>query len=146
MAWRGAPADPTTETSGVGWIRAVDWVPYQRPNFVSPSFAGYVSGHSAFSRAAAVVLESMTGSAYFPGGISGTTVSAGDLVHEQGPTTDLRLEWATYYDASDQAGVSRLYGGIHISADDLIGREIGHECGRGAWVLANRYFDGSARP
>jgi hypothetical protein len=55
-AWVGAPVDPETETSGVGWIRAVDWVPYQRPTFVTPSFAGYVSGHSTFSRAAAEVL------------------------------------------------------------------------------------------
>ncbi len=146
MAWRGSPTDPTTEASGVGWIRAVEWVPYQRPTFVSPSFAGYVSGHSAFSRAAAVILESMTGNAYFPGGISGSAVPAGGLVHESGPTGDLRLVWATYYDAADQAGISRLYGGIHIAADDLRGREIGQECGLEAWALAIRYFDGSARP
>ena len=54
--WRGSPEDPTTQTSGVGWIRAVEWVPYQRPTFVTPAFAGYVSGHSTFSRAAAEVL------------------------------------------------------------------------------------------
>ena len=35
-AWRGFPADPETETSGVGWILAVDWVPYQRSTFVTP--------------------------------------------------------------------------------------------------------------
>jgi hypothetical protein len=145
-AWRGSPEDPTTETSGVGWIRAVDWVPYQRPTFVSPSFAGYVSGHSAFSRAAAVVLESITGSPYFPGGISGWTVPAGQLLHEEGPTEDITLEWATFYDAADQAGISRLYGGIHINLDDTAGREIGAACGVGAWALANRYFDGTARP
>ena len=54
--WRGFPDDPTVETSGVGWIRAVEWVPYQRETFVTPAFAGYVSGHSTFSRAAAEVL------------------------------------------------------------------------------------------
>lgn len=145
-AWRGSPEEPTTETSGVGWIRAVDWVPYQRPTFVSPSFAGYVSGHSAFSRAAAVILSSITGSPYFPGGVSGWTVPAGELLHEKGPTADVTLQWATYFDAADQAGISRLYGGIHIAEDDGEGREIGAVCGAGAWVLAAHYFDGTARP
>ncbi|MDJ0769525.1 MAG: vanadium-dependent haloperoxidase [Ilumatobacter sp.] len=141
-SWRGAPADPETETSGVGWVLAVDWVPYQRPSFVSPAFAGYVSGHSTFSRAGAEVLTSLTGSPFFPGGMSAWTVPQGALLHEEGPTEDLTLQWATYYDAADEAGISRLYGGIHITADDVEGRRIGATVGRGAWELAQRYFDG----
>ena len=97
---------------------------------MTPAFQGYISGHSTFSRAAAEVLTGFTGSEYFPGGISGYTIKAGSLKFEQGPTTDIRLEWATYYDASDQAGQSRLYGGIHIQADDFTGRTIGSECGK----------------
>ena len=54
------------------------------------------------------------------------------------------LEWATYFDAADQAGISRLYGGIHIAADDLMGRRVGAECGQAAWALAKRYFSGLA--
>ncbi len=69
LAWRGIPADPESEAGGVGWILAVDWVPYQLPTFVTPSFASYVSGHSAFSRAGAEVLTPMTGSEFFPGGL-----------------------------------------------------------------------------
>ncbi len=145
-AWRGAPDDPDTQTSGVGWIRAVEWVPYQRPTFVTPAFAGYVSGHSTFSRAAAEVLAAITGTAYFPGGVLEWTVPRGELIHEEGPVDDVVLQWATYYDAADQAGISRLYGGIHISADDVVGRTIGAEVGAGAWMLAQRHFDGSARP
>ena len=143
-AWRGSPEDPETETSGVGWIRAVDWVPYQRPTFVTPSFAGYVSGHSTFSRAAAEVLTGLTGTPYFPGGLSEWTVEEGELLHEEGPTADVDLQWATYYDASDQAGISRLYGGIHIPQDDIEGRIIGSQVGLGAWELAQTYFDGTA--
>jgi hypothetical protein len=144
-AWRGFPEDPTTQTSGVGWIRAVDWVPYQRSTFVTPAFAGYVSGHSTFSRAAAEVLTAATGSEYFPGGLSQLTTRAGELLHEEGPTGDVTLQWATYFDAADQAGMSRLYMGIHITADDLEGRRIGAQCGSEAWALATRYFDGTAR-
>lgn len=144
-AWRGFPDDPETETSGVGWILAVHWVPYQRSTFVTPAFAGYVSGHSTFSRAGAEILAAMTGSEYFPGGLSEWTNPAGTLLHEEGPTVDTTLQWATYFDAADQAGRSRLYMGIHISADDLEGRRIGAQCGREAWALAMRYFDGTAR-
>jgi hypothetical protein len=127
---------------GVDWIRAVDWVPYQAPTFVTPAFAGYFSGHSTFSRAAAEVLAAFTGSEYFPGGLSQWTVQAGSLKFESGPSRDVVLEWATYFDAADQAGISRLYGGIHISADDLTGRRVGAECGKAAWSLAQRYFGG----
>ena len=102
-AWRGFPEDPTTETSGVGWILAVDWVPYQRSTFVTPGFAGYPSGHSTFSRAAAQVMTAFTGNAYFPGGMTQATVKAGDLIHEEGPTSDVTIQWATYNDAADAA-------------------------------------------
>ena len=142
-AWRGNPGDPADEASGVGWIRAVDWVPYQRATFVTPAFAGYVSGHSTFSRAAAEVMSAFTGDPYFPGGISQWTVPAGDLVTEAGPSRDVTLQWATYFDAADQAGISRIFGGIHIPADDFEGRRIGTACGRAAWSLAQRYFAGT---
>jgi hypothetical protein len=142
-AWAGNPKDPKTQVGGVTWILAVDWVPYQLPTFVTPAFPAYASGHSSFSRAAAEVLVGFTGSEYFPGGISGYTIKAGSLKFEAGPTSDIRLEWATYYDASDQAGQSRLWGGIHIQADDFTGRELGSACGQAAWTLAQRYYDGS---
>ncbi len=142
LAWPGIPDDPETETAGVRWILAGDWVPYQLPTFVTPSFAGYISGHSTFSRAAAEVLTAFTGSGYFPGGVSGYTIAAGELAFEAGPTADVRLEWATYYDAADQAGQSRLWGGIHIRADDFTGRRVGAQVGVAAWELAQRYFAG----
>jgi hypothetical protein len=143
-SWRGSPPDPSSQSSGVGWIWAVDWVPYQAPTFVTPAFAGYFSGHSTFSRAAAEVLAGFTGSEYFPGGVAEWTVKANSLKFEAGPTSDVVLAWATYFDAADQAGISRLYGGIHIAADDFTGRRVGAECGTAAWALAQRYYDGQA--
>ena len=143
-AWLGNPADPASEARGAGWIRAVDWVPYQRPTFVTPAFPGYVSGHSTFSRAAAEVLTGFTGSSYFPGGLYERNVPAGSLRIEQGPTEDLALQWATYFDAADAAGISRLFMGIHISPDDFGGRKVGLRCGQDAWKLAQQFFDGEA--
>ena len=112
--------------------------------YLTPSFPGFASGHSTFSRAAAEVLAGFTGSEYFPGGESGYTIPANSLKFEKGPTTDIRLEWATYFEAADQAGQSRLWGGIHIQSDDFNGRIIGAQCGKEAWALAQRYYAGTA--
>jgi hypothetical protein len=143
-AWRGNPKDPS-QVSGAGWILGERWVPYQKATFVTPAFPGFVSGHSTFSRAAAEVLAADTGSAYFPGGEFTRTFSPGYLKFEHGPSKPVTLQWATYYDAADQAGLSRIYGGIHIAADDFAGRRIGSRVGKQAWALAERYFAGAAR-
>ncbi len=89
-------------------------------------------------------MAEFTGSEYFPDGLAEWTVHAGDLLHEDGPSRDVTLQWATYFDAADQAGQSRIFGGIHIPADDLAGRRIGATCGREAFALARRYFAGDA--
>jgi hypothetical protein len=144
-AWQGSPKD-LGQQSGVGWILGTRWVPYQRPTFVTPAFPGFVSGHSTFSRAAAEVLAGYTGTPYFPGGLFESRIKAGALGTDKGPSRDVVLQSATYYDAADQAGLSRLYGGIHIAADDFAGRRIGSVVGKKAWALAQRYYNGSARP
>ena len=134
---------PVGGVGGVEWYPAGLWRPYQMSTFVTPAFAGYVSGHSAFSRAAAEVLTSFTGSEYFPGGLGTHTYPMGELDFEFGPTEDIELQWATYYDAADQAGLSRLYGGIHVAADDGPGRIMGSKIGKDAAAKALLYFDGS---
>ncbi|MFM7718727.1 MAG: vanadium-dependent haloperoxidase [Actinomycetota bacterium] len=128
----------------VRWIDATTWAPYQAPTFVTPSFPGYVSGHSTFSRAAAEVLASFTGSPYFPGGFVATEVAPGTLRTDVGPTETVTLQWATYFDAADAAGRSRIFGGIHVPSDDYAGRRLGATCGRDAWELASAYFVGAA--
>ncbi|MEM8931912.1 MAG: vanadium-dependent haloperoxidase, partial [Acidobacteriota bacterium] len=115
-AWRGPDfiLDPDVDTAGVGWILAEDWWPYQRPSFVTPPFAGYVSGHSTYSRAAARVLTDFTGSEYFPGGLGEFHAPQNAfLVFEDGPSVDVTLQWAKYFDAADECSLSRIYGGIH---------------------------------
>ncbi|MEM1031166.1 MAG: vanadium-dependent haloperoxidase [Myxococcota bacterium] len=146
-SWRGEPGDRANSFGGVGWIRAVDWIPYQRRTFVTPAFPGFVSGHSTFSRAAAEVLARVTGSPFFPNGL-GEFVARRNryLVFEQGPSAEIRLQWATYADAADQAGQSRLWGGIHIVPDDFVGRELGALAGIDAADLARTYFEGTAVP
>ncbi|ARV09251.1 hypothetical protein BTO05_06185 [Winogradskyella sp. PC-19] len=141
--WKGHDFinDPTTDTAGVGWILAEDWYPYQRPTFVTPPFAGYVSGHSTFSRAASEILTKLTGDPFFPGGI-GEFIAKKDefLVFEKGPSQDIVLQWATYRDASDQTSLSRIWGGIHPPADDIPGRFIGQQVADDTFDFAIPYF------
>jgi hypothetical protein len=145
-AWRGEPGDRRNGVGGVGWIRGVEWVPYQRRTFVTPAFPGFTSGHSTFSRAAAEVLTELTGSAFFPGGLATFSAPVSYLTFEKGPSVPITLQWATYFDAADQAGQSRLWGGIHIGPDDLTGRKTGSETGKRAVTRALRFFDGTEVP
>jgi hypothetical protein len=144
-AWKGPQyiINPETDQAGVDWIKCRKWWPYQRASFVTPPFAGFISGHSTFSRAAAEVQTLITGSAYFPGGKSGFVAKQNEfLVFEKGPSQDVILEWATYYDASDQTSLSRIWGGIHPYADDIPGRVIGSKIGLRAFDLAKKYYNG----
>lgn len=142
-AWKGPDyiIDPTTDVAGVDWILAENWWPYQRPTFVTPPFAGYISGHSTYSRAAAEVLTLLTGDPFFPGGMGEFLAPQNDfLVFEKGPSVDVTLQWATYRDASDQCSLSRIWGGIHPPADDIPGRVIGKKIGVQSFELAEKYF------
>jgi|GEM_PF-254724 len=142
-AWRGPTfiADPQTDVAGVDWILADYWWPYQRPTFVTPPFAGFISGHSTFSRTAAELLEKITGSPYFPGGMGEFVAKQNQyLVFEDGPSTDIKLQWAAYRDASDQSSLSRIWGGIHPPADDIPGRKNGIKIAKNAFKKAEAYF------
>lgn len=141
FSWPGQPEFPADETSGVKWVHAEDWMTYQKKTFVTPGFPGYVSGHSTFSRAAAEVMTGFTGTRWFPHGLGSYRLPK--LVNEAGPTQPVELQWASYFDAADQVGLSRIWGGIHPPADDFAGRHVGSQVGLTAWALAQKFFDGS---
>ena len=71
------------------------------------------------------------------------------LVFEDGPSADVHLQWATSYDAADQAGQSRLFSGIHVFSAAAAGRVVGRVVGMGASALARDRWRGeesSAHP
>jgi len=141
--WKGPSFidNPKEDIANVGWVLAENWWPYQRPTFVTPPFAGYISGHSTYSRAAAEVLTLLTGSAFFPGGMGEFVAKKNNfLVFEKGPSQDVVLQWATYRDASDQCSLSRIWGGIHPPVDDIPGRIIGEQIGVESFKHAVSYF------
>lgn len=142
-AWKGPDYinNPASDVAGVDWILGEEWWPYQRPSFVTPPFAGYVSGHSTFSRAAAEILTMITGDPFFPGGMGTFEVIKNEfLVFEDGPSQDFTLQWATYRDASDQTSLSRIWGGIHPPADDIPGRKIGIKVANDVYAKAESLF------
>jgi len=142
LSWPGAPATPASQYSGVTWMLAGSWVSYQRPTFVTPPFPGYVSGHSTYSRAGAEMMARLTGSEYFPGGMAVYTCTQNQfLVFEDGPSQTFDFQWATYYDAADNSGQSRIYGGIHPDMDDFPGRVLGSQVAVKAHARALELFE-----
>ena len=127
-AWAGTGAGTQT-------ILATDFLTYQTPgSHPSPPFAEYVSGHSTFSAAGAEILKRFTGSDNFGAGVS---FEAGESRFEPGmtPEAPIALQWDTFSEAADEAGISRLYGGIHFEHGDLNGRELGRKIGEKVWQV-----------
>lgn len=135
-AWGG-------EGLGTQTILAKDFLTYQTPgSHPSPPFAEYTSGHSAFSAAGAEVLKLFTGSDEFGGSV---TFEAGESRFESGitPSEAVTLEWETFSEAADEAGLSRLYGGIHFEEGDVNGRDLGVEVGQAVYDKAQFYVTGA---
>src|SRR5262249_50760718 len=87
--------------------------PNWRPLLVTPNFPSYVSGHSTFSAAAASILSAFYGD------------------HNSFATTTVGLPGVTrsftsFEQAAEEAGQSRIYGGIHFQLDNQAGLAAGH--------------------
>jgi hypothetical protein len=135
------------------------WHPYQSRTFVTPPFPEYVSGHSTFSAAAAEVLTRFTGSNQFYDGVTVLpkdvnrdgkldllgqyiAVVGSSKLTKGGPLEAVTLQWETFQEAADEAGMSRRYGGIHFQDGDLRGRELGKKVGTVAYEKAEGYWLG----
>ncbi len=129
-AW-GGPCEGTKEIEGENWI----------PYIPTPPFAEYVSGHSTFSAAAEEVLTSFCNKSKY--GESVTIPKGGSKIEPDcTPNEAVTLEWKVLKDAANEAGISRLYGGIHFKAGDMEGRKLGYKVGCAVWDKANEYFNG----
>jgi hypothetical protein len=144
---------------GTQQIPGESWRPYQSATFLTPPFAEYVSGHSAFSAAAAEVLTRFTGSNQFYDGLTVLydedfnrdgvpdvlgqhIMPKGGSLFEDSPAQPITLRWETFQDAANEAGMSRRYGGIHFQDADLQGRQMGTQIGAQAFTLAEKYWTG----
>jgi hypothetical protein len=93
------------------------------PNLASPSFPSYISGHSAFSAAGARTLALFFGTDEI--GFSVGSDGLPGVVHT----------FAKLSDAQHEAGMSRVWGGIHTMSDNLEGQNAGIKIAD--WTYAN---------
>ena len=135
-AW-GGPGRPTEDIPGERWS------PYNPGSNLTPSFPGYFSGHSVFSRSSATVLQLFTGSDQF--GFSTVLPASFGRVEAGIPPEPTTFSYATFSDAADEAGLSRLYGGIHFPDDNTTAQAVGLLIGQQVWAKAQTYFDGTAQ-
>ena len=125
---------------GTQSILGESWRPFQADNFPTPPFAEFTSGHSAFSMAAAVVLRRFTGSDVF--GASYT--QPGPLRAEPSEQVGgIVMSWPTFTAAAQEAGESRLYGGIHFYEGHVVGLDLGRRCGDAAYARAQDLWSGA---
>ena len=93
-----------------------DW----KPLIISPPFPEYVSGHSTYSAAAAGILTSFFGENY---AFSATSTGLPGVTRT----------FTSFDQAAEEAGRSRIYGGIHFNFSNLAGLAAGHSIAD--WVL-----------
>jgi hypothetical protein len=91
-----------------------DW----KPLIDTPPFPAYTSGHSSFSGAAAAALAEVMGTDR----VRFTTTS--DAL------PGVRRSFSGFRAAAEEAGMSRIYGGIHWQFDNTMGLEAGRNIGR----------------
>ncbi len=118
--WRPVTAIRSND-GGVNPLTVGD--PNWTPLWSTPAFPSYISGHSTFSAAAAAVLDSAYGSNY-------AFTDPGD------PTESLTpRHFASFDQAAAEAGMSRIWGGIHFEFDNTAGLQVGGEVGQ--YVVAH---------
>src|SRR5262249_35363339 len=88
-----------------------DWTPL----LTTPPFPSYTSGHSTFSAAAATVLAGF----FRTNEVRFTSTSDG--------LPDVTRSYSRFSAAADEAGRSRIYGGIHWEFDNRAGLACGRE-------------------
>lgn len=132
-AW-GGPQRP------IEVIDAGKWSPYNPGSNLSPAFPGYVSGHSTFSAASAAVLKAVTGSDTF--GFAAVVSPNFGRVEPGVPSVPTTIRYATFTAALEEAGMSRLYAGIHFADDNTDGQLLGNLTADVAWKKAYGLFTG----
>ncbi len=90
--------------------------PNWTPLLITPPFPEYTSGHSTFSGAASTILSGLLGN-----NISFNTTSLG--------LPGVGRNFNSFSQAADEAGISRIYGGIHFSSASVEGLATGRELG-----------------
>jgi hypothetical protein len=124
-----------------GWteLKGEQWRPYSPETFLCPPFPSYVSGHSCVSGACSKALELFTGNDHF-----GETVKLvpGALTEPNNLGDTVTLEFKTFTQTADMAGISRVLGGYHIQVDNVEGLALGRSVGEFVFQKGIRLIEG----
>lgn len=126
------------------------WLPYQPVSGYTPPFPDYISGHSTFTMAFSTFMNLATGSDSIP--IQGCTIDPvyfklfsavfdqmshptlfsnlalkplSSLIVEETPVIPIELRWTSWSQIAREAGMSRIYGGIHWENSNSGGLAVG---------------------
>ena len=132
-AW-GGPGKGTVPMDGAAWRT------FQISTFPTPPFSEFTSGHSSFSMAAATALRRFTGHDRFGYFYAQTKPLAADPGE---PVTDIVMRWGTFTQAAQEAGESRIYGGIHFYEGNVAGLDLGRKVGDAAFAKAEKHWLGT---
>jgi hypothetical protein len=134
-----------------------EWRAFQQHHFQAPPFADYISGHSTFSSAAAVVFEQFYPH-FFQKSIiipfspdhcrmispmldngyesnvrcANIKINSSDVTHptKAFPVGACRLDFTSWRHIANLSGISRVYGGIHANNANVVGLIIGEKIGK----------------
>ena len=120
--WRPIDAIRRAESDGNA---ETDADPNWTPLLATPPFPTYTSGHSTFSGAAATVLTGLLGE-----NTAFTARADESLTSGSDPTSSWEREFASFQEAAEEAGLSRIYGGIHFEFDSSAGLQAGRDIGQ----------------
>lgn len=128
--WRPIDAIRQGETDGnPSTLGQDDWLPLLK----TPPFPTYTSGHSTFSGAAATVLTDIFGDS-----VAFTSATDPQNAPSQRPLADeyiTKRQFTSFWQAAEEAGMSRIYGGIHFSFDNSAGLDLGEGVAQAAIQL-----------
>jgi hypothetical protein len=124
--------------AGIGTIqmKGEHWRPYSPDTFLCPPFPSYVSGHSTISGGCGEALRLWTGSDVFGEKV---TVVAGAMTDPDHPGETVLIEFPTFTETAELAGISRVLGGYHIQADNVAGLQLGRDVAREVWKFYKKH-------
>lgn len=112
--WRPVTAIQRADEDGnASTVGDPGWLPLLN----TPPFPEYVSGHSAFSAAAATLLARFFGTDRIAFTVGSDTLP------------EVIRSYASFSQAADEVGMSRIFGGIHFLSADLDGLKLGRALG-----------------
>lgn len=147
------PNDTITYYGGTG-VSSSLWKPYQPSTFITPPFPDFISGHSTFSAVGARVLSKLIGSNLLNLNLSVDGIFMKNLsplfsnqqnsedrvylhcinifpkcseIDENVPNKLITLTYNSWDDMALEAGISRIYGGIHYDSSNYAGYLVGNK-------------------